>query len=96
MIPIGLIINEVLSNAPEHAFYEREQGTVAISLHSNEKNTIMIIKDDGLGADLTLDELKEDSLGLELILSLTDQLDGELVLNTEDGFQYKFIFPLLF
>ena len=96
LIPIGLIINEVLSNALKHAFYEREQGTVAISLHSNEKNTIMIIKDDGLGADLTLDELKEDSLGLELILSLTDQLDGELVLNTEDGFQYKFIFPLLF
>ena len=95
LIPLGLIINEVLSNALKHAFYDRVEGNVWISLQSGITHSIMTIKDDGLGADLSIDELKEDSLGMELILSLTEQLDGELDINTSNGFEYIFSFPLL-
>jgi len=95
LIPIGLIINEILSNSLKHAFYDRSEGNVWISLHSKNGRSKMTITDDGLGADLTLDELKEDSLGMELIFSLTDQLDGEVTINTEKGFEYQFDFPLL-
>ncbi len=95
LIPLGLIINEVLSNAIKHAFYERSEGNIWISIHSNGPISHMKIKDDGIGADLTFDELKEDSLGLELIDSLTDQLDGKLDLNTETGFEYSFEFRIL-
>jgi two-component sensor histidine kinase/Tfp pilus assembly protein PilF len=95
LIPLGLIINETLSNAIKHAFYERTEGNIWISIHSNGPISHMKIKDDGIGADLTFDELKEDSLGLELIDSLTDQLDGKLDLNTETGFEYSFEFRIL-
>lgn len=95
LIPLGLIINEVLSNSIKHAFYERAEGNIWISIHSNGTISHMKIKDDGIGADLTFDELKEDSLGLELIDSLTDQLDGKLDLNTETGFEYSFEFRIL-
>ena len=95
LIPIGLIINEALSNAMKHAFYDRSEGNVRISLQSANSYTRMTISDDGLGADLSFDELKEDSLGMELITSLTDQLDGKLILTTTKGFDYQFEFPLL-
>jgi two-component sensor histidine kinase len=95
LIPLGLIINEVLSNAIKHAFYERTEGNIWISIHSTGPISHMKIKDDGIGADLTFDELKEDSLGLELVDSLTDQLDGKLELNTENGFEYSFEFRIL-
>lgn len=95
LIPLGLIINEVLSNSIKHAFYERTEGNIWISIHSQDNISSMSIKDDGIGADLTFDELKEDSLGLELIDSLTDQLDGKLELNTDNGFEYSFHFRIL-
>ena len=95
LIPIGLIINEALSNTLKYAFFDRAEGNVWISLHSDSHQSVMIIKDDGLGADLSVSELKEDSLGIELILTLTDQLDGTVSLNTEKGFEYRFEFPRL-
>jgi two-component system, sensor histidine kinase PdtaS len=95
LIPIGLIINEALSNSLKYAFFDRDEGNVWISIKSDASKSVMIIKDDGLGADLDLNELKEDSLGIELILSLTDQLDGQVGLNTENGFKYIFEFPRL-
>ena len=95
LIPLGLIINEAIANSLKHAFYDRTEGNVWISIHSNKEHTCMTIKDDGLGADLTLDELKEDSLGMELIISLTEQLDGKVELITGNGFEYQFEFPIL-
>ncbi|MBK9192207.1 MAG: tetratricopeptide repeat protein [Crocinitomicaceae bacterium] len=95
LIPLGLIINEVLSNSIKHAFFEREEGNIFISIHSEGNTSVMKISDDGIGADLSFDELKEDSLGLELIDSLCEQLDGKLELNTEKGFDYTFEFKIL-
>lgn len=95
LIPLGLIINEVLSNSLKHAFYERTEGNIFISIHSRDNLSYMTIKDDGIGADLSFDELKEDSLGMELIDSLCDQLDGKLKLSTENGFEYQFEFRIL-
>ncbi|NOQ70461.1 MAG: tetratricopeptide repeat protein [Crocinitomix sp.] len=96
LIPFGLILNETVSNALKHAFYEREEGIIEVTLKENDNaETIMVIKDNGIGADLTIDELKEDSLGMDLIFSLTEQLDGELSIDTADGFAYTFTFPKL-
>ncbi len=95
LIPLGLIINEILSNSMKYAFFERESGNISIRMVSDESTTWLNISDDGLGADLTLENLKEGSLGMDLILSLTEQLDGELHLNTKNGFHYEFKFPRL-
>ncbi len=95
LIPIGLIINEAVSNSIQHAFYDQEDGVIEVSLTSTGDKTILKLSDNGIGADLTFDELKEDSLGMELIISLTDQLDGEIELLTDKGFNYIFSFPKL-
>lgn len=97
LIPIGLILNEIISNAMKYAFQGKEKGDIYIKFCSEclEDKTVLIISDDGIGADLTYEELSEDSLGMELINSLCEQLDGELDLNTEIGFKYFFTFPEL-
>lgn len=95
LIPLGLILNECLSNALKHSFEGLNQGTINIELEDNSSTTTLRIMDNGIGADLNIDELKEESLGMELIWDLTNQLDGEVRLNTEHGFHYEFIFPSL-
>jgi len=97
LIPIGLIINEAVSNSLKYAFQGKDSGQIYIKFCDKcfEKNTVLIIKDNGIGADLQFEELSSDSLGLELIESLTDQLDGEFVLDTNNGFSYFFAFTKL-
>ncbi|MBN4077659.1 tetratricopeptide repeat protein [bacterium AH-315-C20] len=95
LIPLGLIINEILSNSLKYAFFEREQGKVFLQFYIEDKKTYINIWDDGIGAVMTVDELKEDSLGMDLIWSLTDQLDGIVKLDTGNGFRYEFEFPVL-
>ena len=97
LIPIGLIINEIISNALKYAFQGKDKGEIYIRFTSKQsKNqTILEVKDNGIGADIDIEDLKEDSLGLELIDSLTDQLDGNFDLSTEFGFHYFFFFPPL-
>ncbi|MEO9533358.1 MAG: histidine kinase dimerization/phosphoacceptor domain -containing protein [Crocinitomicaceae bacterium] len=95
LIPLGLIVNETISNSLKHAFEGKDGGEINISLNNTDEKTILTIKDNGIGADMTLSELKEESLGMELIYDLTDQLDGKITLSTERGFEYRFIFPRL-
>lgn len=94
LIPMGLILNEVVSNALKHAFHNVDEGQIRIDLkNTQEVGKILIIKDNGNGSEQDVETLKEDSLGMELIFSLTDQLDGELEISTTDGFEYRFYFP---
>jgi two-component sensor histidine kinase len=91
LIPLGLIINEIISNSLKYAFTGLEKGKINITLEQKD-NITLTISDNGIGADLSYDELSEDSLGMELIDSLCSQLNGEFNLVTENGFCYTFTF----
>ena len=95
LIPLGLILNECISNSLKHSFEGIDKGSILVELNEQEDGTVLIIQDDGIGADLSIDELKEESLGMELVWDLTEQLDGKVSLNTEKGFHYQFNFPAL-
>jgi two-component sensor histidine kinase len=95
LIPLGLILNETISNSIKHAFKDDVEGEITIHLSNTEESTFLLIADNGVGSDISTDQLKEKSLGLELIFDLTDQLDGALELQKENGFTYKFNFPRL-
>jgi two-component sensor histidine kinase len=97
LIPMGLIINEVISNSIKYAFTGRNQGEISLKLKydSINKITSFQLSDNGMGADLSFKELSKDSLGIELIKSLCEQLDGEVKLLTNTGFDYFFTFPEL-
>ena len=94
LIPLGLVINEIISNSIKYAFNGLSGGIIKISL-SQKDNIELNISDNGIGADLTFNELSRDSLGMELIETLCEQLNGEFNLDTEKGFNYHFRFKKL-
>ncbi len=91
-IPLGLILNELFSNAMKHAFRGRTQGTLSISLRRDGDRLCLTVKDDGAGFPEELDFRRTDSLGLELVNTLTEQLDGDLELERGNGTQIRITF----
>jgi two-component sensor histidine kinase len=78
-VPLGLILNELLSNCFKHAFPDGRRGTIAIALSSPADGRARLsVTDDGLGLPSDPAARRPDSLGLELIETLTAQLRGAL------------------
>ncbi len=90
-IPCGLIINELLSNAFKYAFDGRKKGTVGISVKVKKENIILAIWDDGSGFPKTIDYKNTNSLGLQLVNSLAEQIGGKLMMETEKDKGTQFI-----
>jgi PAS domain S-box-containing protein len=84
-IPLGLIINELISNALKHAFPSGRKGTITITRLYDKEVLTLVIRDDGIGLPPDLDWKNPESLGLRLVNSLIDQLDGTIELGKEKG-----------
>jgi two-component sensor histidine kinase len=92
-IPCGLIINEIASNALKYAFVEKSQdGEIAIVMKSDGENLSLRIGDNGIGLPKEVDFRNTESLGLQLVVTLTDQLNGEISIDTTKGTTYTIIF----
>lgn len=91
-IPCGLIINELVTNSIKHAFTGTQTGEITIELNCKDENFIMNVQDNGIGfpEDLNLDDIK--TLGLQLVTSLTKQLEGSIELKREEGTCFGIIF----
>ena len=92
-IPCGLIINELVTNSLKYAFIEAETGIITIGIKNLEDNKVEIrVSDNGKGLpeDFSIDTMS--SLGLTLVKVLTAQLDGELLLEKENGTTWKIRF----
>lgn len=92
-VPLGLIVNECITNSMKHAFQKKEIApTIFISLKHQFGNVVLKIGDNGIGFDEKT--VKKDSLGLSLINSLTEQLDGTThFANSSNGSNIKITFP---
>ena len=88
-IPLGLIVNELVSNSLKYAFTD-DEGTVTVKFHREDDLYTLTVEDNGMGMPDNFQE--KESLGLNLVKSLTKQLDGELELDREHGtcFQIRF------
>ncbi|WP_410509926.1 histidine kinase dimerization/phosphoacceptor domain -containing protein [Methanosarcina hadiensis] len=94
-VPLGIIINELVSNALKHAFSERESGEICICLKKEEKENCfsLTVKDNGRGLPEDIDFRETDSLGLQLVTNLVDQIEGSIGLNTTDeGTEFRIRF----
>jgi PAS domain S-box-containing protein len=87
-IPLGLIINELISNALNHAFPSDRKGTITISSQYENKVLTLVIKDDGIGLPPNLDWKNPESLGLRLVNNLVEQLNGTIKVERELGTTY--------
>lgn len=92
-IPCGLIINELVSNSLKHAFDGRKQGRIRIVLqHENEDKFKLVVSDNGVGLPRSLDVTKTESLGLQLVSMLVEQLQGSLFIDRSGGTSFEIVF----
>ena len=76
-VPCSLIVNEVVTNCLKHAFNDQGTGEIEISLKKSGDKVNFIISDNGVGFSYPVDKANSGSIGLELIQTLTKQLEGE-------------------
>jgi|GEM_PF-4116562 len=91
-VPLGLVINEILTNAYKYAFPADRSGNIHLQLrHRNESELEIIIKDDGIGLPI---DLFNDSLSTVIISGLvTDQLGGSVDYDGENGTRFQIRIP---
>jgi PAS domain S-box len=102
-VPLGIIVNELVSNSLKHAFSGRKEGKIEIKLLGEEvgnelnnkeklteKGTVytLIVLDDGVGIPEKIDFESSDTLGLQLVDILADQLDGTIELKRDKGTEF--------
>lgn len=88
-IPLGLILNELLTNSLKYAFVDRKEGTLQIKLTEIDKKLILEVSDDGVGMKND-EEGNKNSFGLTLIESLAEKLDASVEMNQNEGTQHVF------
>ena len=104
-IPLGILINELVSNSLKHAFPGKDKGEIQIKLHREENgeyekegckstNFTLIVSDNGVGIPENLGIEDLNSLGLQLVTSLVDQLDGEFELKRNNGTEFTMKFTV--
>ncbi len=85
-VPLGLILNEAITNSIRHAFINKESGLISLSFKHIDENYIKIcIKDNGVGIPWNFNENKFKSLGMKLIRGFSTDLDAELLIKNENG-----------
>lgn len=94
-IPLGLILNELLSNALKHAFPKNRKGNLFISLKPIKGDLCeLVVQDDGVGFPKHFNFENPKSLGLELVKILIDQIDGAVKLKRKSGGKFVVRFEI--
>jgi two-component sensor histidine kinase len=90
LIPLGLLINEVISNSLKYAFKGRKEGVILVHLEGNEESGLHLrIGDDGVGLPDRSRWDRPQSLGMELIQTLAGQLNTTVALVPGPGTVYE-------
>jgi two-component sensor histidine kinase/tetratricopeptide (TPR) repeat protein len=92
-VPLGLILNEAITNSIKYAFPESRDGVISISLSSiDSDHCSLIISDNGIGIPLHLNNKKPGSLGMSLMQGLSEDLEGDFSIENKNGTTIKIAF----
>ncbi|MCJ7643714.1 MAG: PAS domain S-box protein [Candidatus Aminicenantes bacterium] len=95
-IPCGLIVNELVSNALKHAFPDGKKGEITIELRESEGGTLRLtVRDNGIGFPEGVDLRATDTLGLQIVGLLVDQIDGKIDVKRDRGAAFTVTFKPL-
>lgn len=86
-IVFGLIVNEIITNSFKHAFHSDSEGVIQLQLFQESNGVICLkISDNGVGFDI---QSKTNTLGIDILKDLVNQLDGELLFSSEKGARFE-------
>lgn len=91
-VPLGLIINELVTNSLKYAFPDDQEGIIKIDFHQEGDEYTLEVSDDGIGIPDDFEVEKSDSLGMLLVNSLTSQIQGTLELVRTQGTTFRIKF----
>ncbi len=94
-IPLGLIVNELITNSIKHGFPNGRKGKINIDFYLKNDHYEFAVKDNGIGFPEDINFQNTNSLGLQIVNSLTEQIDGEIELNKGNGTEFKITFKEL-
>lgn len=88
-IPLGLIVNELLTNCYKYAFPGKIEGALLIRLEEVNNTLILEVKDNGPGLPDSFDPARSKSFGMKLIQSLAAKLKAEISISNHQGLSFK-------
>lgn len=93
-VPVGLILNEAITNSIKHAFPNNIEGVISISMEKRDlRNCVLTISDNGIGMPSSSNE-ESETLGMKLIKGLSGDIDGNLETKANDGYTISINFLL--
>lgn len=94
-IPCALIINELVTNAMIHAFTGKKKGNLTVSMARDEKDTYkLLIRDNGVGLPQNINVHNPETLGMQLISDLVQQLNGTIKVERKGGTIFRIAFSI--
>ncbi len=85
VIPLGMIINELVSNALKYAFKNKEEGQIHVTLKRINEKLLLQVKDNGIGIPENIDVTTGNSFGYKIIKAFTQKLKALMTINSQDG-----------
>lgn|GEM_PF-1451063 len=92
-ITLGLVVNELITNAYKYAFQGRDRGTITVTLSEGVQQTcVLTVEDNGVGFPTDLELARSQSMGFQLITTLCRQLSADIELEKTNGTRFKLTF----
>lgn len=85
VIPIGLIVNELITNALKYAFPDAKTGEISVHFEERKNSLLVSVADNGIGLSKEVSKEKQDSFGYKLIDAFKAKLNADIEINNEEG-----------
>ncbi len=92
ILPLGIIINELISNSLKYAFQDGEHGEISVIIEDRNKDILLQVSDNGVGLPDDIDVENNNSLGLKLVMTLVEQINGTIEIKTKEGTVFSILF----
>lgn len=94
LFPIGIILNEVLTNAMKYAFNGRTSGRITVNVSRNDANIEMVVHDDGPGFTENARSGSDPGFGTRLIKMMVGQVEGTIEMENDNGARFRIVIPV--
>jgi two-component sensor histidine kinase len=93
-VPLGLVLNEIITNSMKHAFRNVDQPEINVSLHTQDENLVVEVADNGSGLASDFDFSAPDTFGFRIIKLLVEQMRGQIAISNTIGTAFTINVPI--